>query len=380
MKPMRECNILIVDDTRVNLEILVEILGDHYEVSIAMNGRTALEMVSNYTYDLILLDIMMPEMDGFEVMEKLKGNPLTASIPVIFISALSEVSNKTQAFSMGALDYIVKPFNIDEVLSRVKTHLELRLAQIELENQNALLENRVRERTQEILMIQQATLMSFATLAEYRDMETGAHIRRIKEYSRILAETLQKNNRYKNYITDQYIDLLYASSPLHDIGKVGIPDAILLKAGKLTEEEYEIMKNHTTFGKKAIETVENDLMKLPFLHLAKEIAYSHHEKYDGTGYPRGLVGDEIPLSGRIVAAADVFDGLVSRRVYKPPFSLSKALEIIIQGKGTHFDPDVVDALLASMERICEIGVQQADSDEEKDVFRKFNFDVETAES
>jgi putative two-component system response regulator len=370
MKAMNECNILIVDDTRVNLEILVEILGDLYEVSIAMDGKTALEMASTYAYDLILLDIMMPEMDGFEVIAHLKENPETAGIPVIFISALSEVSNKTQAFNMGALDYIVKPFNIDEVLSRVKTHLSLRLAQKELENQNALLEMRVKERTREIVMIQQATLMSFATLAEFRDMETGAHIKRIKEYTMILAEALQKNEMYKNYITDQYIDLLGISSPLHDIGKVGIPDSILLKAGKLTDEEYDIMKNHTTFGKMAIETVENDLMKLPFLHLAKEIAYSHHEKYDGSGYPRGLVGDEIPLSGRIVAVADVFDGLVSRRVYKPPFPLSQALEIIIEGKGTHFDPDVVDALLASLERICEMGVQQADSEEEKEIFRK----------
>ncbi|MBM7562434.1 HD domain-containing phosphohydrolase [Fusibacter tunisiensis] len=366
MKPLENCSILIVDDTRVNLEILVEILGDHYEVAVATEGRSALRMLETYVFDLILLDVMMPEIDGFEVMRQIKANPKTASISVIFITALSEIDHKTRAFNLGAVDYIVKPFNMDEVLSRVKTHLSLRLAQMALENQNAKLERKVRERTEEINLIQQATMMSFATLAEYRDNETGAHIRRIKEYSKTIARALQRHPKYRDYITETYIDLLGDSSPLHDIGKVGIPDAILLKNGKLTEAEYAIMKNHTTYGKAAIESVENDLIQLPFLNMAKEIAQSHHEKFDGTGYPQGLSGEKIPISARIVAVADVFDGLSSRRVYKPPFPLNETVGIIIEGKGTHFDPDVVDAFLACIEEIRQVGIAQADSDEERD--------------
>ena len=367
MKNLSDCTILIVDDTKINLEILIEILGHSYEVSVAKDGKNALDLISRYHYDLILLDIMMPNMDGYEVLEKLKMNPNTAEIPVIFISALSDINNKTKGFQLGALDYIVKPFNAEEVRARIKTHLMLYSAQEALKNQNELLEIRVTERTKEVVHIQQATIMSFATLAEFRDLETGAHIKRIKEYTKILACGLMKTGKYVDLINEKYIGLLVLSCPLHDIGKVGIPDSILLKKGKLTPEEFEIMKKHTEYGKQAIEAVESDLGKLTFLHLSKEIAYSHHEKWDGSGYPQGLIGENIPLSGRIVAIADVFDGLVSRRVYKPPFTLRDAVDIIVEGRGTHFDPLIVDVFMDKLEDIRLMGILQADSEEEREV-------------
>ena len=366
MKALNECNILIVDDTRINLEILIEILGDHYEISVATTGASALKMANAFEYDLILLDIMMPEMDGYAVIKQLKVNPKTNKIPVIFISALSEVKNKTLGFNLGAQDYIVKPFNFEEVKARVHTHLSLHLATQEMEMQNELLEQRVVERTKEILLVQHATIMSFATLAEFRDLETGAHIKRIKEYTRIIAEELKSIPKYNGIINDKYINLLVLSCPLHDIGKVGIPDSILMKKGKLTPEEFEIMKKHTVYGKQAIEAVESDTGQLSFLHLAKEIAISHHEKWDGSGYPYGLKDTKIPLSGRIVAIADVFDGLVSRRVYKPPFTLREAIDIILSGRGGHFDPEVVDVFMDNIETIRKMGILQADSEEERE--------------
>lgn len=365
MRTLNECKILIVDDTRVNLEILVELLGDHYDVSVATSGEKALQMANEFVYDLVLLDIMMPEIDGYTVLSRLKENPRTEKVPVILISALSDVKNKTLGFNLGAVDYIVKPFNFDEVEARIKTHLTLHVVKMELEDQKLLLEHRVEERTKEILLIQQATMMSFASLAEFRDLETGAHIKRIKEYTRLLATALKSKEKYASMITDKYIEMLYLSCPLHDIGKVGVPDAILLKKGKLTPEEFEVMKTHTTMGKQAIEAVEADLGKLPFLHLAKEIAYSHHEKWDGSGYPQGLKGHEIPLSGRIVALADVFDGLVSKRVYKPAFSLDEAVRIILNGRGTHFDPELVTVFMEVLESLRLMGLLQADSEEER---------------
>lgn len=369
MRAIESSKILVVDDTRINLEILLEILGERYDVSVALNGKEALRMVHQFAYDLILLDIMMPDLDGYEVIKVIKESELLSEIPVIFISALSDIENKTKGFKLGAQDYIVKPFNSEEVLARVETHLKLRSAQQALKNQNEHLEKRVKERTKELETVQNATMMSFASLAEFRDLETGAHIKRIKEYARILTSGLRTQENYKNTINDKYIEYLVMSSPLHDIGKVGIPDAILLKKGKLTPEEFEIMKMHTLYGKMAIESVEKDIGPLPFLHLAKEIAFSHHEKWDGSGYPQGLKGKEIPLSGRIIAICDVFDGLVSKRVYKPPFLLSEAVRIILEGKGKHFDPDVVDAFILCLEEIRQMGIIQADSEEEKDVLK-----------
>jgi putative two-component system response regulator len=367
MNTLKDCTILVVDDTRINIDILVNILGDDYEVSVAMDGQQALDTIENVRPDLILLDIMMPIMDGYTVIEKLKENAITEDIPVIFISALSDIANKTTGFKLGAVDYIVKPFNIEEVRARVKTHLMLSLAQKALQNQNEILEIKVEERTKELMLTQQAVIMSFASLAEYRDLETGGHIKRIKEYVHTIVKELMNNPKYHNMINNKYIDLLVQSSPLHDIGKVGVPDSILKKGGKLNSDEFEIMKKHTTFGKNAIESVERDLGELAFLHLAKEMAYTHHERWDGLGYPRGIKGSEIPLSGRIITVADVYDGLVSRRIYKPPYTHQVAVEMILKGKSMQFDPDVVDAFMVCLEEIRHIAIEQADSNEEREV-------------
>lgn len=356
--------VLIVDDTKVNIDILVEILGPLYDLSVAMNGETALALAKKNPPDLILLDIMMPIMDGYTTLKAIKDDSNLTNIPVILISALSDVSNKTLGFQLGAVDYIVKPFNIEEVLARVNTHLTLALSKKALENQKDLLEFKVQERTKEILLTQQATIMSFATLAEYRDLETGAHIQRLKEHVEHLAKSLKRMNAYSDILTDAYIDVLVQSSPLHDIGKVGVPDAILKKQGKLTPEEYEAIKLHTLYGFQAIESVEKQLGELPFLHLAKEVALTHHERYDGRGYPYGLKGESIPLSGRILALADVYDALVSKRVYKPPFSHQKSVSIILEGAGTQFDPLVVEAFMAVIEDIRKTAYAQADSEEE----------------
>lgn len=365
MKILSDCTILIVDDTEANVDVLVHALGDNYEVSVAMDGSSALDTVMESPPDLILLDIMMPAMDGYEVCRRLKSDSVTAGIPIIFLTALTEVDNKTKGFELGAVDYITKPFEMIEVQSRVKTHLSLKLAREELEKQNESLEEKVRQRTRELVMTQDATIESMAVLAEYRDPETGGHIMRTKNYVRILANKLKEHPKFRDYLTADVIDLLHKSAPLHDIGKVGVPDHILLKPGKLTNEEFEEIKKHTTYGHNAIAVAERRLGENSFLSLAREIAYAHQEKWDGSGYPRGLKGEEIPISGRLMALADVYDALISKRVYKPPFSHRKAVDIIIEGRGKHFDPDMVDAFMEIQEDFRQVGLHYADFDEER---------------
>lgn len=366
MKTLSECTILIVDDTEANIDILVEALGESYEVSVAMDGPSALETVKESPPDLILLDIMMPEMDGYEVCRRLKADRETEGIPIIFLTALTEIKNKTKGFSLGAVDYITKPFEVLEVQSRVNTHLSLKLAKEEQERQNEILEQRVRERTLELALTQEVTIEGLAALAEYRDPETGGHIRRTKNYVRALALALKNNPRFRDFLTDEVIDLLHKSAPLHDIGKVGVPDHILLKQGKLTEEEFEEIKKHPVYGYAANTVAEKKLGENSFLRIAAEIAYSHQEKWDGTGYPRGLRGEEIPISGRLMALADVYDALISKRTYKPAFPHAKAVAIIHEGRGNHFDPDIVDAFMTLQEEFRQIARQFADCEEERE--------------
>ncbi len=365
MRTLSECTVLIVDDTKANIDILVDALGDSYDVSVAMNGSSALDAVSESHPDLILLDIVMADMDGYQVCARLKSDPVTAGIPIVFLTALTEIESKAKGFELGAVDYITKPFEVLEVKSRVKTHLSLKLAQEEMEKQNEILEVRVRERTRELVLMQEVTIESMATIAEYRDPETGGHIRRTKNYVRALALQLKKNLRYRDFLTDEVIDLLYKSAPLHDIGKVGVPDHILLKAGKLTDEEFEQIKQHAVYGHEAIASAERKLGNNSFLRIAREIAYSHHEKWDGTGYPLRIKGEEIPIPGRLMALADVYDALISKRVYKPPFSHEKAVGIILEGRAKHFDPHVVDAFLEIQDEFRRIALQFSDFEEER---------------
>jgi putative two-component system response regulator len=308
--------VLVVDDAPDNLAILSGVLKDDYRVKIANNGERALKIAANDPApDLILLDIVMPGMDGYDVCRRLKGDPKTHDIPVIFVTAMSEEADERQGFELGAVDYITKPISPPIVAARVKTQLALKASADFLRDKTSYLEQEVAKRTREIQAIQDVTIMAIGSLAETRDNETGNHIRRTQHYVRKLAERLSNHRRFSHYLTPYNIELLFKSAPLHDIGKVGIPDRILLKPGRLTPEEMAIMKTHTTIGRDAIDRAERQLgMNVDFLICAKEIAYSHQEKWNGYGYPEGLSGDDIPISACLMAVADVYDALISRRV------------------------------------------------------------------
>lgn len=350
----RQKTIMIVDDTEMNIVILVEALKEDYDLIVAINGLEAIEILEEEKPDLILLDIMMPEMNGYEVLKKLKSEHTLEQIPVILLSAITDSDSKTKGFSLGAVDYITKPFEIVEVKARVKTQLRLEEVRLVLENQNTILEEKVKERTNLLERTNSAAIYCLAALAETRDPDTGEHLKRTQKYIKELALELQKVDKYKDILTNEYIDLLYKSAPLHDIGKVGIRDSILLKPGKLTKEEFEEMKKHTIYGEQSLMVGINELGEDSFLTLAKEIALTHHEKWDGSGYPKGLSKEEIPISGRLMALSDVYDALISKRVYKEAFTHDEAKVIILEGRGTHFDPDVVDAFIKTEAIFFEI--------------------------
>ncbi|MBV8250384.1 MAG: two-component system response regulator [Comamonas sp.] len=354
--------ILIVDDTPQNIAFMAGLLKERYRTRIATNGERALQAAAMLPPpDLILLDIMMPDMDGFEVCRRLKATPALQQIPVIFLTAKTDAEAEQKGLDCGAVDYITKPISPPIALARVRNHLALKAAADQLRDQNLRLEAEVAQRTRQIQQTQDVTIMAMASLAEARDNETGNHIRRTQHYVRLLAQALQTHPRFSGFLSDEVTDLLFKSAPLHDIGKVGIPDAILLKPGKLTPEEFEIMKTHTTLGRDAITRAEQ-LMDEPstFLHLACEIAYSHQEKWDGSGYPQGLAGEAIPVSARLMALADVYDALISRRVYKPPFPHEEAVHIVRQGSGSHFDPDIVAAFLTIQKSFRQVAQQFTD--------------------
>jgi putative two-component system response regulator len=313
--------------------------------------------------DLILLDIMMPGMDGYEVCQHLKSDPATRDIPIIFLTAKAEVEDEKKGLELGAVDYITKPISPPIVMARVATQLALKASADFLRDKADYLEIEVGKRTREVMAIQDVTILAMASLAETRDSDTGNHIRRTQHYIKALAEKLKTHPRFSAFLTDYNIAILFKSAPLHDIGKVGIPDRILLKPGKFEPEEFEIMKSHPALGRDAIQSAEDQLgMKVEFLTMAKEIAYGHQEKWDGGGYPEGQAGDAIPISARLMAVADVYDALISRRVYKEGMPHEKAVQIIAASKGTHFDPDIVDAFMQLTEDFQAIARRFADSD------------------
>jgi putative two-component system response regulator len=312
---------------------------------------------------LILLDIMMPGMDGYEVCQHLKSNPATRDIPVIFLTAKAEVEDEKKGLELGAVDYITKPVSPPIVMARVATQLSLKASADFLRDKADYLEIEVGKRTREVMAIQDVTILAMASLAETRDSDTGNHIRRTQYYVKALAEKLKSHPRFANFLTEQNIVMLFKSAPLHDIGKVGIPDRILLKPGKFEPEEFEIMKSHAALGRDAIQSAEDQLgLKVEFLTMAKEIAYGHQEKWDGGGYPKGLAGDAIPIPARLMAVADVYDALISRRVYKEGMPHEKAAQIIAASKGSHFDPDMVDAFMELQDEFKAIAARFADSD------------------
>jgi putative two-component system response regulator len=337
--------VLVVDDTPDNLVLMSGLLKDEYRVKVANSGERALKIaISDSPPDLVLLDIMMPEMDGYEVCKRLKSYPTTKRIPVIFLTAMAEVEDETKGLALGAVDYITKPISPPIVLARVRTHLALKAAADFLHDKNAFLKAEVEKQTAKVGAIQDVMILALASLAETRDNDTGNHIRRTQHYVRALAEQLRDHPRFKDQLDDEVIQVLFKSAPLHDIGKVGIPDHILLKPGKLTPEEFEVMKKHTTLGHDALARAEYILgTKVEYLTTAKEIALSHQEKWDGSGYPQGLSGDDIPMSARLMALADVYDALISTRAYKKGMSHEEAALIIRKGAGLHFDPDVCEA-------------------------------------
>lgn len=343
----RRHTVLIVDDTPTNLSLMSSLLHPHYNVKVAASGLRALKIAGDFPQpDLIYLDVMMPEMDGYEVCRRLKAEPATRDIPVIFLTAKSSVEDEQMGLALGAADYIAKPISPPIVMARTRTNIALKMASDVLKDKNVYLQSEVERRTNEIQYIQDVTILTMASLAETRDNETGNHILRTQHYVKVLAEHLKAHPRFSHYLSDSMIGWLYKSAPLHDIGKVGIPDHILRKPGRLDPEEFEIMKTHATLGMQAIQSAETRLgMNVPFLQCAKEIAYSHQEKWDGSGYPQGLAGDSIPVSARLMALADVYDALISKRVYKDAMSHEAAAAIIEQGKSSHFDPDVVDAFV-----------------------------------
>lgn len=348
--------ILIVDDSPENLTVLSELLHPDYLVRAATSGRKALRIaVTAPCPDLILLDVMMPDMDGYQVFEQLRANPATCDIPVIFVTAMDHMEAELRGLNAGAADYITKPIVPPVILARVRTQLELKQARDWLRDQNGYLETEIAKRMAENELIQEVSIRALAHLAETRDPETGNHILRTQGYVQQLAQDLRTHPRFAPTLNERYIQLLTRSAPLHDIGKVGIPDAILQKPGPLTPEEWEIMKTHSKLGSEAIELAERDAAEaVEFLFLAKEIAHWHHEKWDGSGYPDGLAGDAIPISARIMALADVFDALISRRVYKNAMSYDKVQSIITDGRGKHFDPDMTDVFLTHFNIFCGI--------------------------
>lgn len=359
--------VLVVDDTPDNLTVMSDLLRETYRVKVATNGEKALRIANGDDLpDLILLDVMMPGMDGYEVCRRLKDEARTKDIPVIFLTARTDPADERHGLELGAVDFITKPVNPPLVHARIHNHLKLKSHADFLRDKADWLETEVQSRTRDVQKVKEVAIVAMASLAETRDNETGNHIRRTQNYVKALAEALCQHPDFVSELDEEAIDLLYKSAPLHDIGKVGIPDSILLKPGKHTPEEFEIMKTHATLGAESILVAEEVLgdSEKSFLRYAREIAQTHHEKWDGSGYPSGLKGEDIPLSGRLMAVADVYDALISKRVYKPAFPHEKAMEIIKEGRGKHFDPRIVDALLEIEHRFVEIANEFADGDDE----------------
>ncbi len=348
--------ILVVDDTPDNLILMNSLLSPLYRTKVATSGEKALEIArSDDPPDLILLDVIMPYMDGYEVCRWLKRESKTASIPVIFLTSLSDVEDEEKGLEVGAIDYITKPMSPPIVLARVKTHLALKNVQDFLVDKSLYLEREVQKRTQELGVIQDVAMMAIGSLAETRDNETGKHIRRTQHYVRELATRLAMLPAYEKTLTPEAIVVITKSAPLHDIGKIGIPDSILLKPGKLTPEEFEIMKTHAAIGRDAIIQAESLLgTTTSFLKTARDIAGSHHERWDGKGYPLGLSQESIPVAARIMSLADVYDAVRSKRVYKEALTHEEAVEVISSGAGTQFDPHLVRVFLDASETFRKI--------------------------
>lgn len=356
-----DATIMIVDDTPANLTMLAEILKERgFRVRLFPRARLALAAAKHDPPDMILLDISMPEMDGYEMCRQLKADARLCEIPIIFISALSETTNKVQAFQLGGLDYVTKPFHAAEVVARVDAHLQLRRYRQELEQYNQSLQDMVVEQVREIADAQMSTIVALSKLAEFRDDDTGRHLDRVQCFCRTLALRLRLHPRDQSVIDESFIRNIANASALHDVGKVGIPDTILLRPGPLTTEEFAVMKTHPVIGAQTLEVVQAIYPNNAFLRMGIQIARYHHERWNGMGYPQRLAGEQIPLPARIVTLADVYDALRSKRCYKEAFSHAKSREAILADRGVVFDPVVVDAFLHQEEEFDRIRTEMDD--------------------
>ncbi len=347
---LEKAMILVVDDDPTNLRFLGEILKDDYRPYLAPSGERALRFLAERTPQLILLDVEMPKMSGYDVIRAIKQDPALAGIPVIFLTGLEGRDNEQRALDLGAVDYILKPISAGIVKSRVSLHVELMAYRKNLEQM-------VETRTTQLKRTQDAILDILANLTSFRDNETGAHIRRTTTYCEVLVENLRRKNHPGYILTGAYAESIVKAAKLHDIGKVAVPDNILLKPARLSRLEFEMIKQHTVYGAQILDTAIQDLggpEDSEFLTVAREIIATHHERWDGRGYPNGLAGTEIPLSGRILAIADVYDALISHRPYKPSFRHEAAVQTIVEDAGTHFDPTLVELSLDVMDRFREI--------------------------
>jgi len=338
-------SVLVVDDEKTNIAALTHILTPEYTVYVSLNGQGAIEAASKFSPDIVLLDILMPGMDGYAVITALKSAEKTQNIPVIFLTAMTAPENEIKGLNLGAVDYIFKPFSRDLLLKRIELHLLLAMQKQELQRYSTDLEKIVAEKTQAVYELQNAILETLAELVEYRDNITGGHIERTQSYLRLLVNYSLQYGIYVEELSSWNIDLFIMSSQLHDVGKISIRDNILLKTEQLTDEELEAMKKHTSFGREIIEKIEKKTKESSFLEYAKILAGSHHEKWDGTGYPLGLKGGNIPLQGRLMTIVDVYDALTNRRHYKEAFSHEAAIEVIKSKSGTYFDPRLCEVFL-----------------------------------
>ncbi len=346
--------IFLVDDNITNLTMGRNVLSGHYNVATVDSGQRMLKMLEKNIPDMILLDVEMPEMNGYDAIKIIKSKRETKDIPIIFLTAKSDSDSELEGLSLGAIDYIIKPFSPPLLLKRIETHLLVESQKEELLNYNKNLQSLVDAKTRTVLELQNAILRAMAELVENRDDITGKHLERTQSYLSLLINAIKNHPLYADEVSNWNIDLVLLSSQLHDVGKIVVKDEILKKPGKLTNEEFAEIKKHAIFGEKIIDKIKRNATEHEFLEHARIFATSHHEKWDGTGYPRGLKGIDIPLQGRLMAIADVYDALVSDRPYKMAFTHEEAVKIILEEKGTHFDPDLVDIFIGISDKFKEV--------------------------
>jgi putative two-component system response regulator len=348
-----KAKVLCVDDTPVNLKLMVDLLRHSYEVKVANNGERALTLINDFVPDIILLDVMMPDMDDYEFCQRVRNIPQFVNTPIIFITAKNSPEDETEAFSKGGNDFISKPIIPNTLKARIDTHIKLARATQALAKQKDALEQDVAKRIQEINLLHESTFFVMISLAEFRDEGTGNHVRRTQKYVHMLAKALAKLPKFEAHLQPMTIEKISRAAPLHDIGKIAIPDPILLKPGKLTDAEFELMKTHTSVGYRILDEASKRMGEhAEFLKTAKEITLSHHEKWDGTGYPQGLKGEAIPLPARIMAVADIYDALTSERPYKRAMSSQEALDLMRENmRGNHIQAEIFDCFEALRDEV-----------------------------